>query len=72
MLWTICMMLLVLWALGLLTGYSMGGVLIALLIFATIVVLIQALQEWKRASFRRHAAEHSLKETEESKHRWKQ
>jgi hypothetical protein len=44
MLWTICVILLVLWALGLLTGYTMGGVIHALLVIALIVVVIQVLQ----------------------------
>jgi hypothetical protein len=44
MLWTICVILLVLWALGLLSGYTMGGVIHALLVVAIIVVLIRVLQ----------------------------
>ncbi|MCF8050062.1 MAG: lmo0937 family membrane protein [Desulfobacterales bacterium] len=44
MLWTIFVILLVLWALGLLTGYTMGGVIHALLVIAIVVVLIQVIQ----------------------------
>jgi hypothetical protein len=44
MLWTIFIILLVLWLAGLLTGYTMGGVLHVLLVIAVIVVLIQVLQ----------------------------
>jgi hypothetical protein len=44
MLYTICVVLLVLWALGILTGYTMGGVIHALLVIAIIVVLVQVLQ----------------------------
>jgi hypothetical protein len=44
MLWTICVVLFVLWALGLLTGYTMGGVIHALLVIAIIVVLVRVLQ----------------------------
>jgi hypothetical protein len=44
MLWTIFVVLLVLWALGLLTGYTMGGVIHALLVIALIVVVVQVLQ----------------------------
>jgi hypothetical protein len=44
MLWTICVILLVLWALGLLTGYTMGGIIHALLVIAIIVVVIRVLQ----------------------------
>jgi low affinity Fe/Cu permease len=48
MLWTIFVILLVLWALGLLTGYTMGGVIHALLVIAIIVILIQVLQGRRR------------------------
>ena len=48
MLWTIFVILLVLWALGLLTGYTMGGVLHALLVIAIIVMLVQVLQGRRR------------------------
>ena len=48
MLWTIFVILLVLWALGLFTGYTLGGALHALLVIAIIVVLIQVLQGRRR------------------------
>ena len=48
MLWTIFVILLVLWALGLLTGTTFGGVIHALLVFAIIVIVIQVLQGRKR------------------------
>ena len=48
MLWTIFVILLVLWALGLLTGYTMGGVIHALLVIAIIVVVIQVIQGRRR------------------------
>ncbi len=44
MLWTIFAILLVLWLAGLLTGYTMGGVVHVLLVIAIIVVVIQVLQ----------------------------
>jgi hypothetical protein len=44
MLWTIFMILLVLWALGLVTSYTMGGFIHVLLVIAIIVVIIQLLQ----------------------------
>ena len=44
MLWTICVVLLVLWALGMVTSYTMGGFLHILLIFAVIVLLIRLFQ----------------------------
>ena len=48
MLWTIFVILLVLWALGLLTGTTFGGVIHALLVTAIIVILIQVLQGRRR------------------------
>jgi len=44
MLWTIAVILLVLWALGLVTSYTMGGFIHALLVIAIVVVLIQVIQ----------------------------
>ncbi|MDQ1335004.1 MAG: hypothetical protein QG552_1954 [Thermodesulfobacteriota bacterium] len=44
MLWTIFVILLILWGLGLMTGYTMGGVIHALLVIAIIVVVIQVIQ----------------------------
>jgi fatty acid desaturase len=48
MLWTLFAVLLVLWALGLLTGYTMGGVVHVLLVVAIIVMVAQLLQGRKR------------------------
>ena len=44
MLWTICVILLVLWALGLVTSYTMGGFIHILLVLAIVVVLIRVIQ----------------------------
>ena len=44
MLWTLCVILLILWLLGLVSGYTMGGVIHALLVIAVIVVLVQVIQ----------------------------
>ena len=44
MLWTICVILLVLWALGLVTSYTMGGMIHLLLVIALVVVVIRLLQ----------------------------
>jgi hypothetical protein len=44
MLWTIVIILLVLWLLGLVSGYTLGGLLHILLIVAIIVVLIRVIQ----------------------------
>jgi hypothetical protein len=48
MLWTIGVILLVLWALGLVSGYTMGGVIHLLLVIALIVVAIQFIQGRRR------------------------
>jgi hypothetical protein len=44
MLWTIFVILLVLWLLGLVTSYTMGGFIHILLILAIVVVLIRVIQ----------------------------
>jgi hypothetical protein len=43
MLWTIFVILLVMWMLGLVTSYTMGGFLHILLVVAVAVLLIQVL-----------------------------
>jgi low affinity Fe/Cu permease len=48
MLWTIFVILLVLWALGLMTSYTMGGFLHILLVIAIVVVLVQVIQGRRR------------------------
>ena len=48
MLYTIGVILLVLWALGLVSGYTMGGVIHALLVIALIVVAVQVIQGRRR------------------------
>lgn len=44
MLWTICVILFVLWALGMVTSYTMGGLLHILLVVALVVVVINLIQ----------------------------
>ncbi len=44
MLWTIFAILLVLWLLGLVTSYTMGGFIHILLVLAIVVVLIRVIQ----------------------------
>ncbi len=44
MLWTIFVILLVLWALGLISGYTIGGFIHILLVIAVVVVLIRVIQ----------------------------
>jgi hypothetical protein len=40
MLWTICVILIVLWLLGFVTGTTMGGLIHILLVIAIIVILV--------------------------------
>lgn len=44
MLWTIVVILLVLWVLGLVTSYTLGGFIHLLLVVAIIVILIRVIQ----------------------------
>ena len=44
MLWTVALILLVLWALGLVSSYTMGGLVHVLLVLAIIVILVRLLQ----------------------------
>jgi hypothetical protein len=44
MLWTIVVILLILWAVGLVSSYTMGGLIHILLVIALIVVVINLLQ----------------------------
>lgn len=44
MLWTIAVVLMVLWALGLVTSYTMGGFIHVLIVLAVITVLVNVIQ----------------------------
>jgi hypothetical protein len=44
MLWTIAIVLLVLWALGMVTAYTVGGFIHILLVLAVVAILIQVIQ----------------------------
>ena len=44
MLWTIAVVLLILWLLGLVSSYTMGGFIHILLVLAIVVVLIRVIQ----------------------------
>ena len=44
MLWTIALVLLILWLLGLVSSYTMGGFIHILLVIAIVVVLIRVIQ----------------------------
>lgn len=47
MLWTIFVILLVLWVLGLVTSYTMGGFIHLLLVLAVVVILFRVLRGGK-------------------------
>jgi len=44
MLWTIAVILIILWAIGLVSSYTMGGFIHVLLVIAIIVVLVNIIQ----------------------------
>jgi hypothetical protein len=44
MLWTIAVILIVLWLLGMVSSYTMGGVIHVLLVIAIVVVVARVLQ----------------------------
>ena len=44
MLWTLVVILLVLWLLGLVTSYTLGGIIHVLLVIAVVVIVINLIQ----------------------------
>ena len=44
MLWTIAVVLIILWLLGLVSGYTMGNFIHILLVIAIIIVLVRVIQ----------------------------
>lgn len=44
MIWTIAVILMVLWALGLVTSYTMGGFIHILIVVAVVLVLVRVIQ----------------------------
>jgi hypothetical protein len=44
MLWTVAVILIILWLLGLVTSYTMGGFIHILLVIAIVVVLLNIIQ----------------------------
>jgi hypothetical protein len=44
LLWTVAIILVILWALGLVTSYTLGGFVHVLLVLAIIIVLIRVIQ----------------------------
>lgn len=51
MLWTIFLILLVLWALGMVSSYTVGGFIHLLLVVALIIVILQLLGGNRRIGF---------------------
>jgi len=47
MLWTLCVILIVLWLLGIVTSTTMGGLIHILLVIAVIMVLVRVIQGGK-------------------------
>jgi len=43
MLWTIAVIMLILWALGLVSGYTIGGFIHVLIVIAIVVVLVRVI-----------------------------
>jgi hypothetical protein len=50
MLWTICVILAVLWLLGMVSSYTMGGFLHVLLFLAIAIVVINLIQGGRRSA----------------------
>jgi len=48
MLWTIALIMIILWALGLISNYTMGGFIHILLVVAVIVLLLNIIQGRRR------------------------
>jgi len=48
MLWTLAVLLVVLWALGLVTSYTLGGFIHILIVLAVVVVLVRVIQGRRR------------------------
>ena len=44
MLWSLAVLLVVLWALGLVTSYTMGGFIHVLIVLAVVVVVVRVIQ----------------------------
>ena len=40
MLWTVAVVLIILWALGLITSYTLGGVIHVLLVIALVIIVV--------------------------------
>ena len=49
MLWTLCVVLLILWLLGMISGYTMGGVIHILPMIAIVIVLVRVMKGQRMA-----------------------
>ena len=47
MLWTIAVLLLIMWLLGMISSYTLGGFIHILLVLAIVAVLIRIIQGWR-------------------------
>ena len=56
MLWTLAVVLMLVWGLGLVTAYTFGGLIHALLGAAIVVVLVRVIQGRRTVIQRRHSA----------------
>lgn len=50
MLWTLAVILLVLWALGLVTGYTIGSFIHVLLVVAVVMILVNLISGRRRSA----------------------
>jgi hypothetical protein len=48
MLWTICVILIILWLLGLVSGHAIGGLIHILLVIAIVMILVNFISGRKR------------------------
>ena len=56
MLWTIAVILITLWLLGLVNGYTLGNFIHILPVIAIIMVLVRVIQELRPVSFKKENA----------------
>ena len=60
MLYTIAVVLLVLWLLGLVSGYAIGGLIHILLVVAVVMVLLRVIQGREQPDGRQRKATHHI------------
>ena len=71
MLWTIFVLLLVLWMLGLVTSYTLGGFIHILLIVAIAVLCIQLISGRRASNGLKHRPRHSQRQRNHRPHQAK-